>query len=91
MARWQIHTGLRVSELLRLKRADVKEPPRARDQPFKLIDVLRKGRKPGYVIASRSLLDETASFVAVDREAWLRRRARRSVHSGTGGAVLGAR
>jgi hypothetical protein len=24
----------------------------ARDRPFKLIDVLRKGRKAGYVIAS---------------------------------------
>jgi integrase len=58
MARWQIYTGLRVSELLRLKSADVKEPLRGRDQPFKLVDVLRKGRKEGYVIASRSLLTE---------------------------------
>jgi len=91
MARWQIYTGLRVSELLRLKRADVKEPPRARDQPFKLIDVLRKGRKPGYVIASRSLLDETAGFMAIDREAWLRRRARRGLPTGTDALFIGSR
>jgi len=91
IARWQIYTGLRVSELLRLKRADVHEPPRARDQPFKLIDVLRKGRKPGYVIASRSLLDETAGFVAIDREAWLRRRASRGLPIGADALFIGSR
>ncbi len=91
MARWQIYTGLRVSELLRLKRADVKEPPRARDQPFKLIDVLRKGRKPGYVIASRSLLDETAGFMAINREAWLCRLARRGVRTATDALFIGSR
>jgi site-specific recombinase XerD len=91
MARWQIYTGLRVSELLRLKRADVKEPSRARDQPFKLIDVLRKGRKPGYVIASRSLLDETAGFMAINREAWLCRLARRGVRTTTDALFIGSR
>jgi site-specific recombinase XerD len=91
MARWQIYTGLRVSELLRLKSSDLKEPPHARDQPFKLIDVLRKGRKEGYVIASRSLLDETAGFVAIDREAWLRRRARRGLPTGKDALFIGSR
>ena len=62
MARWQIYTGLRVAELLRIKITDVAEPRRARDRAFKLVDVLCKGRKNGYVIASRSLLDETAGF-----------------------------
>ena len=91
MARWQIYTGLRVSELLRLKSTDAKEPPRARDQAFKLVDVLRKGRKDGYVIASRSLLDETAGFVAIHREAWLRRRARRGLHTGSDALFIGSR
>lgn len=91
MARWQIYTGLRVSELLRLKIADVKEPPRARDRPFKLVDVLRKGRKAGYVIAARSLLDATAGFVAIEREAWLRRRARRGLRTATDALFIGSR
>src|SRR5579863_3864497 len=47
MARWQIYTGLRVSELLRLRVTDVTEPQRLRDRPFKMIDVVRKGRKSG--------------------------------------------
>jgi site-specific recombinase XerD len=77
MARWQIYTGLRVSELLGLKLSEVHESVRHRSQPFKLIDVLRKGRKSGYVIASRSLLDETAGFVDVQRRVWIHRREQR--------------
>lgn len=75
MARWQLYTGLRVSELLRLGAAEVAgrfSPPPS----HRLIDVIRKGRKPGYVIASASLLDETGSYVCGHRRAWLKRRAR---------------
>ena len=91
MARWQIYTGLRVAELLRIKIADVAEPRRARDRAFKLVDVLCKGRKNGYVIASRSLLDETAGFAAVHRQAWLRRRARRGLSTDPDPLFIGSR
>jgi integrase/recombinase XerD len=76
MARWQLYTGLRVSELLRLSVTDVTR----RSSPTSLhqvIDVMRKGRKPGYVIASASLLDETAGYLCSHRRAWLKRAARK--------------
>jgi site-specific recombinase XerD len=80
MARWQLYTGLRVSELLRLTVADVFRPTaasRGATQPAqRVIDVLRKGRKSGYVIASTSLLEETAGYVSAHRRAWQARAAR---------------
>ncbi len=91
MARWQVYTGLRVSELLRVRVTDVTEPQRLRDRAFKMIDVVRKGRKSGYVIASRSLLDETAGFTAIHRQAWLRRRSRRGLGSDTEALFVGSR
>ncbi|MBI5277792.1 MAG: tyrosine-type recombinase/integrase [Burkholderiales bacterium] len=72
MARWQIYTGLRVSELLRLGVKDV-TGRRASAASHHTIDVTRKGRKPGYVIASASLLDETAGYLSGHRRAWLQR------------------
>jgi site-specific recombinase XerD len=81
MARWQLYTGLRVSEVLRLTTADVAKRSGARRSPersHQLIDVIRKGRKPGYVIASASLLEETAGYRDIQRRAWLRRAARKS-------------
>lgn len=72
MARWQIYTGLRVSELLRLGVKDV-TGRRASAASHHTIDVMRKGRKPGYVIASASLLDETAGYLTGHRHAWLQR------------------
>jgi len=80
MARWQLYTGLRVSELLRLTLEAVFKPPATHASPeptHQVIDVLRKGRKNGYVIASASLLEETAGYVFVHRRAWLMRSARR--------------
>jgi len=72
MARWQLYTGLRVSELLRLSVKDVtRQHPSAASHHT--IDVTRKGRKPGYVIASASLLDETAGYLSGHRHAWLQR------------------
>ena len=80
MARWQLYTGLRVGELLRLSVEDAL-PREARkaapDAPYRSIDVLRKGRKPGYVVASRSLLEETACYIAQERTGWSRRAGRR--------------
>jgi site-specific recombinase XerD len=81
MARWQLYTGLRNSELLRLRVQDVLVPEAARRATaaagYRLIEVLRKGRKSGYVIASMSLLEETAVYRAQYRQAWLRRAARK--------------
>lgn len=91
MARWQIYTGLRISELLKLRIGDVAEPARHRERAFKLVDVLRKGRKTGYVIASRSLLDETGGFIAIQREAWLRRRERRGLRGDRDALFIGSR
>ena len=76
MARWQIYTGLRVSELLRLSVKDV-TGLHAPASSHHTIDVLRKGRKPGYVIASASLIDETAGYLAGHRRAWLQRAQRK--------------
>ena len=83
MARWQIYTGLRVSELLRLDVKDV-SARRASAASHHTIDVMRKGRKPGYVIASASLIDETAGYISGHRRAWLqraRRLGREAAHS----------
>ncbi|AMP06138.1 tyrosine-type recombinase/integrase [Collimonas pratensis] len=73
MARWQLYTGLRVSELLRLKRNEVAGLDTS---SFKIIEVLRKGRKDGYVIAPASLLDETLGYIESYRHAWLERARR---------------
>lgn len=91
MARWQIYTGLRVSELLRVQLSEVTESARHRDRTFKMIDVLRKGRKTGYVLASRSLLNATAAFTAIHRRAWLRRRERRGLKGDPDALFIGSR
>ena len=81
MARWQLYTGLRVSELLRLSVKDIVKHGASRRSSagpgHRVIDVLRKGRKSGYVIASMSLLEETAAYLAQYRTAWLKRAARK--------------
>ena len=79
MARWQLYTGLRVAELVRLNVKDIEHPSRhlASESSYRVIDVIRKGRKAGYVIAPVSLLDETASYLALHRKAWLRRAMRK--------------
>ncbi|HRA75956.1 MAG TPA: site-specific integrase, partial [Propionicimonas sp.] len=41
------------------------------------IEITRKGRKPGYVIAPASLLDETDGYISGLRFAWLKRARRR--------------
>ncbi len=74
MARWQLYTGLRVSELLRLSINDVHHEP---DSRRRVIEVLCKGRKRGQVMASASLLDETDVYRSQHRRAWLNRAARR--------------
>lgn len=76
MARWQIYTGLRLSELLRLNVKDV-VTPRKSTNTHHTVEVMRKGRKPGYVIASASLLDETAAYLTHHRSAWVRRATRK--------------
>jgi integrase/recombinase XerD len=79
MARWQLYTGLRIGELLHLTLRDASEPgekPLA-ELAYRQIDVIRKGRKPGYVIAARSLLEETAGYIAQYRAGWMKRAARR--------------
>jgi integrase/recombinase XerD len=81
MARWQLYTGLRVSELLQLSVKDVVRRATARrsssEPAYRVIDVVRKGRKSGYVIASATLLEETAAYLAQHRTAWLKRAARK--------------
>ena len=76
MARWQLYTGLRVSELLRLRVQDATKRSSSAASHH-TIDVTRKGRKPGYVIAPASLLDETAAYLSGHRRAWLLRARRR--------------
>jgi integrase/recombinase XerD len=79
MARWQLYTGLRVSELLQLVVNDVVRQGLQQSQPeasYRSIHIVRKGRKPGYVIASLSLLEETAGYIAQYRAGWTKRAAR---------------
>jgi len=70
-----------VGELLRLRVTDILKQETVRrslDEPsYRSIDVVRKGRKPGYVIAPTTLLEETAGYLAQYRTAWLRRAARK--------------
>ncbi len=84
MARWQLYTGLRVSELLRLSVNDITQHKRAgastHDRAYRVIEVVRKGRKNGYVIASTTLLEETKAYLSQYRTAWLNR-ARRKRHA----------
>jgi site-specific recombinase XerD len=72
MARWQVYTGLRVSELLALQIEILDLVP----SPSGIfhIPVMRKGRKEGYILAPISLIDETRMFVTTYRSAWLARR-----------------
>jgi len=80
MARWQLYTGLRVSELLRLTCNDALQHETARlslpPPAHYLIEVMRKGRKRGHVMASTSLMEETAGFRSRHRDAWLKRATR---------------
>lgn len=81
MARWQLYTGLRVGELLGLTVQDIRKHDVARRSvpaaSHHVIDVTRKGRKPGYVIASESLLEETTGYLCLHRCAWLKRAVRK--------------
>jgi integrase/recombinase XerD len=95
MARWQLYTGLRVSELLRLTVPDVFKPEavahRAVEHTHQVIDVVRKGRKSGYAIASASLLEETAGYMRTQRRAWLARAGRRRGLAGQAVLFLSSR
>lgn len=81
IARWQLYTGLRVSEALHLTVQDVFPPhssqTTASASTYRVIDVMRKGRKAGYVIAPMSLLEETAAYRDRHRHAWRRRVVRK--------------
>ena len=80
MARWQLYTGLRVGELLQLSIDDVAPHAGAGSQGTPqphVIEVLCKGRKRGYVMASESLLDETQVYRSQHRRGWLARAGRR--------------
>lgn len=88
MARWQLYTGLRVGELLSLTVSDVLKHAVARGSlrapPHHVVEVIRKGRKSGYVIAAESLFQETTVYLAEQRRGWLNRatRKRRTVDRG---------
>lgn len=76
MARWQLYTGLRISELLRLGVNDIGGRPPSTSLHH-TIELIRKGRKPGYGIAPASLLDETDGYVSGLRFSWLKRARRK--------------
>jgi integrase len=83
MARWQLYTGLRLSELTQLTLESISRRPRSA-ATHHTIEIMRKGRKPGYVIASETLLEDTRAYIATYRRGWLKRagrRGRRSEHS----------
>lgn len=90
MARWQLYTGLRVSELLRVDVEQINKPFLPSDEHH-TIDVMRKGRKPGYVIAPATLLDETKVYLGSHRHAWLVRARRRGRQGEVGALFVNAR
>jgi integrase/recombinase XerD len=79
MARWQLYTGLRVSELLRLTVHDViqsdQAPSTGPPPSHRVIRLIRKARKSGYVIASERLLEETDIYRRLHRAGWAKRQA----------------
>jgi integrase len=77
MARWQLYTGLRISELLRLGVSDIERPPPLRQPRASRHRGHAQGPQAGYVIAPASLLDETDGYVSGHRFAWLQRARRR--------------
>lgn len=90
MARWQLYTGLRVSELLRLDANAISRLP-VSAAAHHTVDVTRKGRKLGYVVASASLLDETAGYLSVQRKAWLLRARRKGRYSNQSALFINSR
>jgi integrase len=54
------------------------------------VEVVRKGRKPGYVIAPASLLEETSGYVSAQRLGWLARAKRRKRASDAGLLFIGS-
>ncbi len=90
MARWQLYTGLRVSELLRLSEKTIVELGSVAASQVR-IDVVRKGRKPGYVIAPESLIHETRTHIESYRRAWLLRAVRRRKDSSIDALFLNSR
>jgi len=93
MARWQLYTGLRVSELLHLTVEDIDKGHRDEGSAprRRMIEVLCKGRKRGRVMASASLLDETDIYRSQYRRAWLNRAARRARKSPSGALFISDR
>ncbi|CAE6864475.1 Tyrosine recombinase XerC [Paraburkholderia nemoris] len=90
MARWQLFTGLRISELLSLRVQDVMKCSSS-SASLHTIEVTRKGRKPGYVLAPTSLLDETAAYLSGLRQAWLLRARRRGRFAETAALFVNSR
>lgn len=74
MARWQLYTGLRVSEVCALTHTSIPDTSMMSEHDFRNIHIVRKGRKRGAVIAPYSLLTETNHYIHGRREATIRRR-----------------
>jgi integrase/recombinase XerD len=95
MARWQLYTGLRIAELLRLTLHDVLQHQIARRSgsvaTHHAVHVMRKGRKGGYVIASESLFQETDAYIGLHRTAWLNRASRRGRPRADSALFIGTR
>lgn len=70
IARWQLYTGLRISEVMSLSAAQIVSLGTDTGKP---ISVVRKGRKTGQVFAPASLVDETKSYIQSYRRSWLQR------------------
>jgi integrase/recombinase XerD len=75
MARWQLYTGLRLSELAQVSLAAATRPRSG--TTVHTLQIIRKGRKPGYVLVPETLREQTRFYVATYRHAWLERARRR--------------
>jgi len=95
MARWQLYTGLRVGEVLRLTLHDILKHKAVRrpdsTATHHTVRLVRKGRKQGYVIASESLFSETDSYIELQRAAWLHRSMRSVDPQGESALFIGPR
>lgn len=74
IARWQLYTGMRISEALQLNLGDIQTKSQRRSIK---IEICRKGRKHGYIIAPAPLIRATENYIATHRLAWQNRTASR--------------
>jgi site-specific recombinase XerD len=70
MARWQLHTGMRVGEMVPRRLTELPSVTRRTfEGALVTLQIVRKGGKQGQALATAGLIEETWSYVAIERRA----------------------